>query len=263
MAWASRHGVGSSHELCDPATKGARSAASAPCDLGSPGPGGAAGRRDAGTRRRALAGEAALPPMTASSGSIPRGASSPWIQSVPSPRWWRWGQVGFSPWVSEKKSKMRFGTGSLRSTPASPTRSCSPGFIEPHLHPSLGAIILPLHIVSAMEWLTRRGRTRAVRGREAFMARLRELDAEGEPGEWLLVWGYHRPYHGELSRADLDRVSQSRPIMVWQRSVHEMYFNTLALETLGLEEADFAAQPQAAGRPGTSGRRVSSPSART
>ncbi len=120
-----------------------------------------------------------------------------------------------------------------------------PGFIEPHLHPSLGAIILPLHIVSAMEWLTPRGRTRAVRGQEAFIARLRELDADEAPGEWLLVWGYHRPYHGELSRADLDRISKSRPIMVWQRSVHEMYFNTAALEALGLEEADFAAHSQA------------------
>jgi predicted amidohydrolase YtcJ len=120
-----------------------------------------------------------------------------------------------------------------------------PGFIDPHIHPSLAAMVLPLHFVSAMEWLTPRGRTRAVRGHEAFIARLRELDADEAPGEWLLVWGYHRPYHGELSRADLDRVSQSRPIMVWQRSCHEMYFNTLALETLGLEEADFAAHPQA------------------
>jgi predicted amidohydrolase YtcJ len=120
-----------------------------------------------------------------------------------------------------------------------------PGFIEPHLHPSLGAVILPLHIVSAMEWLTPRGRTSAVRGQEAFMARLHELDEDEAPGEWLFVWGYHRPYHGELSRGVLDRISQSRPIMVWQRSVHEMYFNTVALEALGLEEADFAAHPQA------------------
>ena len=29
-----------------------------------------------------------------------------------------------------------------------------------------------------MEWLTPRGRTRAVRGQEAFIARLRELDAD-------------------------------------------------------------------------------------
>jgi predicted amidohydrolase YtcJ len=120
-----------------------------------------------------------------------------------------------------------------------------PGFIEPHLHPSLGAMILPLHIVSAMEWLTPRGRTRAVRGHRDFIARLRELAAEEAPGEWLLVWGYHRPYHGELSRAHLDGVSQSQPIVVWHRSVHEIYLNTLALEELGLEEADFAAHPQA------------------
>jgi len=120
-----------------------------------------------------------------------------------------------------------------------------PGFVEPHLHPSLGAMILPLHIVSAMEWLTPRGRTRVVRGREAFVTRLRELEAGEEPGEWLLVWGYHQPYHGELSRADLDRVSQHRPVLVWHRSVHEMYFNTAALDELGLEAADFAAHPQA------------------
>jgi hypothetical protein len=120
-----------------------------------------------------------------------------------------------------------------------------PGFIEPHLHPTLGAIVLPLHIVSAMEWLTPQGRTRAVRGQEAFVARLHELEADEAPGEWLFVWGYHRPYHGELSRDVLDRVSRTRPIMVWQRSCHEMYLNTVALETLGLTEADFAVHPQA------------------
>ena len=43
-----------------------------------------------------------------------------------------------------------------------------PGFIDPHIHPSLAATILPLEIVSAMEWATPRGRSRAVRGREFF-----------------------------------------------------------------------------------------------
>ena len=32
-----------------------------------------------------------------------------------------------------------------------------PGFVEPHLHPSLAATILPMEIVSAMEWETPRG----------------------------------------------------------------------------------------------------------
>jgi hypothetical protein len=124
-----------------------------------------------------------------------------------------------------------------------------PGFIDPHIHPALAATILPMNIVSAMEWQTPLGRTRAVRGREAFLSRLRELDREmSERGEaddaWLLVWGYHEPYHGELSRKDLDAISSSRPIMVWQRSVHEMYFSSRGLEQLELGADEFAAVPQ-------------------
>lgn len=118
------------------------------------------------------------------------------------------------------------------------------GFIDPHLHPTLAATILPLEIVSAVSWNTPRGRTKAVRTPDEFRARLRELDATIPAGEWLLVWGYHELYHGALSRADLDRISTSRPILVWQRSVHEMYFNTPGLDRLGLSEQDFAAEPQ-------------------
>jgi hypothetical protein len=123
-----------------------------------------------------------------------------------------------------------------------------PGFIDPHLHPSLGASILSLEIVSAMEWVTPKGRTRAVRGRDAFLGRLRELDEErvaSHDDDWLLVWGYHHPYHGALSRSDLDAISTERPIFVWQRSVHEMFFNSRALEVLGLEREAFDDHPQA------------------
>lgn len=120
-----------------------------------------------------------------------------------------------------------------------------PGFIDPHVHPVLGGTILTLDIVSALSWETPTGRTRAVRGREAFLARLRELDALRDEDDWLLVWGHHQPYHGALSRADLDAVSSRRPILVWQRSVHEMFLNGRALEAAGLERADFDAHPQA------------------
>ena len=27
-----------------------------------------------------------------------------------------------------------------------------PGFIDPHLHPSMAAVLLPMHFVTAMEW---------------------------------------------------------------------------------------------------------------
>jgi predicted amidohydrolase YtcJ len=121
-----------------------------------------------------------------------------------------------------------------------------PGFIDPHLHPTLAATMLSTEIVSAMEWTTPRGRTRAVRGREAFLARLRELDARlrdaRRPEEWLSVWGYHAPYHGALSRRDLDAVSDARPIFVWQRSVHEMFFNTRALAEQGFPQVSAPAE---------------------
>lgn len=120
-----------------------------------------------------------------------------------------------------------------------------PGFIDPHVHPTLAATILNLEIVSAMEWTTPTGRTTAVRGREAFLTRLRELDETTPPGEWLRVWGYHAPYHGELTRADLDDVSTERPIFVWQRSVHEMFFNSRALETLEMRQDEWNEHPQA------------------
>ncbi|MCZ6784487.1 MAG: amidohydrolase family protein, partial [Proteobacteria bacterium] len=109
--------------------------------------------------------------------------------------------------------------------------------------------ILPMEIVSAMEWTTPKGRSVPVRGHGAFLERLRELDRAqakgGDDDDWLLVWGYHRSYHGELSRTDLDAVSTRRPILVWQRSVHEMFFNSPALSELGLRAEDFAASPHA------------------
>ena len=119
------------------------------------------------------------------------------------------------------------------------------GFVDPHIHPTLAATILGLEILSAVSWETPDGPTLPVPDREAFLRRLRELDSERPEGQWLLTWGYHEPYHGEITRRDLDSISTDRPIFVWQRSVHEMFLNTAALEELGLEESALAADPQA------------------
>ena len=60
------------------------------------------------------------------------------------------------------------------------------------------------------------------------------------PDEWLFSWGYHKLWHGPLDRAALDAISTSRPIVVWQRSCHEWFLNTAAIEALGLTAADMA-----------------------
>ena len=124
-------------------------------------------------------------------------------------------------------------------------KTLMPGFIDPHIHPSIAAVILPLDIVSAMEWATPSGTTIAVKTEAHFRARLSGLLSEKEPGEVLFTWGYHELYHGPLNRKILDGISSTQPIVVWQRSVHELYFNTAALELYGMSEADFAASEQA------------------
>ncbi len=117
-----------------------------------------------------------------------------------------------------------------------------PGFIDPHIHPSIASTILPMEIVAAMAWPTAQGFSQPVRTQKSYRAKLKQLDQNTPPGEWLMTWGYHKPYHGSLNKKVLDEVSTERPIMVWQRSVHEMFFNTKALEELGLSQEDFSAQ---------------------
>lgn len=46
-------------------------------------------------------------------------------------------------------------------------------------------------------------------------------------------YGYASYFHGKITRTDLDSISMTRPIALWQRSFHETILNTKALELLG------------------------------
>ena len=111
-----------------------------------------------------------------------------------------------------------------------------PGLIDPHMHPGLIALML------ACEWITPEawdlpGRTvPAAHGPEAFLARLMELEAAHPAGDPLVVFGWHAQFHGELHREDLDAVSADRPIVLWQRSFHELRCNGPALGWLAADE---------------------------
>ena len=62
-----------------------------------------------------------------------------------------------------------------------------PGFIDPHLHPFLGALLLQTNFVTAMRWsLPGGGVAEPVTSHEAYLGRLQELDRELPPGEPLL-----------------------------------------------------------------------------
>jgi len=120
-----------------------------------------------------------------------------------------------------------------------------PGFIDPHLHASIAASILPVEIVSAMEWNTPYGKSIVVKDHDAFINRLKELDKSyGDPEKILMAWGYFEPYHGKISKDELNSISLTRPIIVWQRSCHEFYLNDAALKHFNITEADFNKMPQ-------------------
>ena len=51
----------------------------------------------------------------------------------------------------------------------------------------------------------------------------------------FMTWGYHELWHGKVRRKELDTLSTEIPIILWQRSFHEIICNTAALALLGFD----------------------------
>lgn len=110
-----------------------------------------------------------------------------------------------------------------------------PGFIDQHLHPILGALTLAVEVIAVEDWVLPGVTHKAAAGSSEYKARLQSAEARlADPDAWLLTWGYHELWHGKLGREQLDEISATRPIAVWQRSCHEFYLNTAGLTALGL-----------------------------
>jgi predicted amidohydrolase YtcJ len=122
-----------------------------------------------------------------------------------------------------------------------------PGLIAQHDHPFLTALTMMSEIIAIEDWVLPSGTVPAAKTAEAYRARLVAANAKlKEPNELLLTWGYHQIFHGKLTRADLDKISSTRPIIVWHRSCHEMIVNTKALASYGVDAAFVAALPAGA-----------------
>lgn len=124
-----------------------------------------------------------------------------------------------------------------------------PGLIAQHDHPLLTGLTMVSEIIAIEDWVLPAGTVPAAKTAEAYRARLAEANARlRTPTELLVTWGYHPLFHGPLTRADLDRISTARPIIVWHRSAHEFIVNGKALETYGIDAAFVAGLPEAARR---------------
>jgi predicted amidohydrolase YtcJ len=108
-----------------------------------------------------------------------------------------------------------------------------PGFIEPHGHPVLGGTSLTRPLLTYMPTPSPYGPPfPGVKTREAATAKLREYVGKAKSAdETVLAWGYDIIAMGgeHLSKNDLDKISTTQPILVWDASEHFVYASSAAL----------------------------------
>jgi predicted amidohydrolase YtcJ len=107
-----------------------------------------------------------------------------------------------------------------------------PGFIEAHSHPLLGAMTATLPPIAYMDTVQAYGPDiKGVKNEAEAFERMRKYESEvKDPSTPLLIWGWDVPAMGRhLTRQDLDKVSATRPILVWDASQHHGYANSAAI----------------------------------
>lgn len=114
-----------------------------------------------------------------------------------------------------------------------------PGFIDPHVHPSLPAVTTQFPFLAPDDWSLPTGEFPGATSPEAYATRLRALvAAHDDPAVPFITWGYHPLWHGEIYRAQLNEWFPDTPVMLWHRSFHELIGNDAAFELLGVVAAD-------------------------
>ena len=120
-----------------------------------------------------------------------------------------------------------------------------PGFIEPHLHPSIAAIMLPNEIIAPYDWVLPDETKIGVQGHDNYINRITtSIEDNAQSDNVYFIWGYHQLWHGELSRDILNSIAPDQPVAIIHRSFHEIYLNDAAIAAIGIQEADFLGNPQ-------------------
>lgn len=123
-----------------------------------------------------------------------------------------------------------------------------PGFIDPHLHPIMAAVLLPMEFITPEDWYLPRGSYAGVRTPEGYHQRLKAAITAHEGAAPFFTWGWHPLWHGDITRADLNAINSETPLFVWHRSFHEIVMNDAAMAFIGFaEEGEFDKTLAAAG----------------
>ena len=121
-----------------------------------------------------------------------------------------------------------------------------PGLIDPHVHPSLPAVVTQFPFLAPDDWKLPNAYYPGATTPQHYEAALRAQVAshfagpEVEAGIPFISWGYHQLWHGTVNREKLNDWFGDKPVMIWHRSFHELIGNDAAFTTLGATEEDFA-----------------------
>ena len=120
-----------------------------------------------------------------------------------------------------------------------------PGLIEPHLHPSIAAVMLQNEIIAPYDWRLPSGIKKGVQGEADYRKRITEsIENNAKRDKMYFIWGYHQLWHGELSRTILNDIAKDKPVGIIHRSFHEIFLNDAAIKKLGIKASDFEGNPQ-------------------
>ncbi|MEH6587696.1 MAG: amidohydrolase [Halioglobus sp.] len=120
-----------------------------------------------------------------------------------------------------------------------------PGFIDPHVHPSLPAVVTQFPFLAPDDWTLPTGTFPGATTPQQYADSLtRQVDAyfanpQREKSVPFISWGYHQLWHGSINRARLNELFGDKPVMLWHRSFHELIGNDAAFKLLGVTEKDF------------------------
>ena len=105
-----------------------------------------------------------------------------------------------------------------------------PGLIDPHVHPSLPAVLTQFAFLAPDDWSLPTGEFPGATTPEAYETQLKALAATHKnPDVPFIAWGYHPLWHGEVYREQLNAWFGDQPVMIWHRSFHELIGNDAAL----------------------------------
>jgi len=115
-----------------------------------------------------------------------------------------------------------------------------PGFIEAHGHPLIGGTAMSRPLLTYLPIPNPyRAPFPGVKNKAAAMAMLQGYVKNVAPNKPLIAWGYDIIAMGSpLNAAELDKISTTVPILVWDASEHIVFANTAALKKYQITSND-------------------------